>query len=320
MQILHPLNRLYSAICLYDVRVDLTLSDIGKYFLKIVEDLTSMAQRPPDWMSTASWPKVKPYGRMIKKLPDILRTEASIGVGFQCDPTKKFDCDYLTLEFDFKKTDFEGCPTWIIKGDADLLPLGSERSLGLAKGACTFFQPVYGFGFQKTLAWGPSFAAHGMLTQEDRTQREKDIIVGWGAATERGFHRIGYLRDIYPLNFLNETHLRREIQGVSMRTYIQKSKQNGSLSVISPDVTLWNVEEEHIPRLIDEFGKARIIFDYKEMVEKPQLARVIPRTDTEQLAFERDSMVSAFLLAGYSEKEARAIAMQEFPEVEQPPE
>jgi hypothetical protein len=84
---------------------------------------------------------------------------------------------------------------------------------------------------------------------------------------------------------LTQPHLSRRIGDDTLETWINKSSERGKLSPFARDVVLWEVQDEHIPKIRRELRRARAIFDWTRDIPDieghPQIAPTRAMWDAE---------------------------------------
>jgi hypothetical protein len=91
----------------------------------------------------------------------------------------------------------------------------------------------------------------------------RDRIGAWfreRMATNR--HLSGYLRDVYPLNVLCETHLSQRIGGVPLGDWIGKRSARGELRPLAGGAALWRIDEENVQQVLDELAPSGLLIAY----------------------------------------------------------
>jgi hypothetical protein len=139
------------------------------------------------------------------------------------------------------------------------------------------------------------------------TPAQEDAINKWGAAIRGCGDYLNdeishYLRDIYPLNFLNPRHLAMRVKGQSLKDWIESDPKRGSLkSLIANRLWVWQVPENRVQSVRSVLGKERLLISWgdfntpsggplghtygaKKAGHKPMLPSFngLPLTDTEQ--------------------------------------
>jgi hypothetical protein len=155
-----------------------------------------------------------------------------------------------------------------------ILTLDDERFLPTVRDAVLILRPAYGIGFTHSVIRGPTLYVTGMTMapadEEIPTGQEYEErlrVCRWGdIAMEEQVYRDGILRDVYPQNYLNETHLARRIQGSTFKKWVAEDPKRGQLEPFGDGLWLWSVEPEETDRLRNALFKAGLIFDWHRYV------------------------------------------------------
>lgn len=142
--------------------------------------------------------------------------------------------------------------------------------------AVRLLKPAYGIGFVWEKRRGPSFYVVGIncgpaghvAVGEEYEQNLR--VCRWGdIGLKEQVYRLGYLRNVYPYNFLSQPQLDRAIDGIQLREWIAQDAGRGKLVSISENMFVWTVEPNRIQDVQQSLERAGIIFDYKKWVKKP---------------------------------------------------
>jgi hypothetical protein len=102
------------------------------------------------------------------------------------------------------------------------------------------------YGYAHTHADPISFAS-GSAELHDALRRNWQVFT-FGTRTA-GPHYSERLRDIFPLNYLVESHLSFQLGGQSLREWIIASPARGALTNLEPGLWCWSVPENIIPQV-----------------------------------------------------------------------
>lgn len=100
------------------------------------------------------------------------------------------------------------------------------------------------------------------------TQAQEEAINKWGNAKGACSSYLNdtishYLRDIYPLNFINPHHLAMQVKGQSLKDWIQADSQRGSLKpLIENQLWVWQVPDNRIDSVRKVLGKERLLISW----------------------------------------------------------
>lgn len=100
------------------------------------------------------------------------------------------------------------------------------------------------------------------------TQAQEEAINKWGNAKGACSSYLNdtishYLRDIYPLNFLNPHHMAMRVKGQSLKDWIEADPKRGSLKpLIENQLWAWQVPENRIEPVRKVLGKERLLISW----------------------------------------------------------
>jgi len=140
-------------------------------------------------------------------------------------------------------------PNFILVYDDALSDFGKAAVTSLLKRFAAPCQPRYGYAFQRPFHLGPEWYVMGTIVGKI-SDKEGDEMTEWNnkyALSEDGY-KLGDLRDVYPYNWLCETHLNRsftlEGQTFTLRSFIESDPAHGTLCEMGHDRWLWHVADE----------------------------------------------------------------------------
>ena len=118
--------------------------------------------------------------------------------------------------------------------------------------------PFYGFAYLRSSAFGPLHFALGVnycprLGAIDKAEGDRttnwlmDITSGSGPAPL--VHRQGYLRDVFPVNFLSREHLEQPVDAQNLKDWIVGHSDRGYLQELAPGSHRWIVPDSAIPSI-----------------------------------------------------------------------
>lgn len=150
----------------------------------------------------------------------------------------------------------------------DIIPHNWDYIESLAKDILQWVKAGYGIAYQRDFDKGPGLYASGMITGPDRychsedtiIERELDNISKWFHiyGEPEDYHH-GDLRDIYPLNFLSETHLKRDVHGKTLKEWIGSNSDHGTLKPLTDILWSWRVPEDKIDSIREALKDTGII-------------------------------------------------------------
>lgn len=145
--------------------------------------------------------------------------------------------------------------------------LSSNTMLPLAKKLISAVNFEYGIGYTRKHHLGPAMYAIGIgqgLGSGGSDYEEGLNITQWGNIGMT--HKIyceGYIREIYPWNFLTDKQLQLSVGNVKFIEWIQEQPVRGSLELISSDITLWKVEDNNIHAIRQCLQSTGNIFNWR---------------------------------------------------------
>jgi hypothetical protein len=130
--------------------------------------------------------------------------------------------------------------------------------------------PQYGFGFVREYGLGPDYFSIGYVynaTLKDVDQSDWRRIQAWSNERagnpadhpERHRHLRGMILDVFPMNVLNDVHLRQFVEGLPLKQWILRETGEGSLVQISDRCAVWSVAEERRAPLSARLDEAGLI-------------------------------------------------------------
>lgn len=140
-----------------------------------------------------------------------------------------------------------------------------ERMLDLARTILHELKPVYGTGFYRPRRLGPNYYVIGMNYEDpeegDRPldDEEKLRVSRWSDCNLEE----GYLRDIYPWNFLTAPHLARKVGRQKLANWIGADPRRGELSEFVNGVYFWRIEPSALAEIRKTLWEAEVIFNWR---------------------------------------------------------
>lgn len=143
-------------------------------------------------------------------------------------------------------------------------PLPGDALLSISTIVVKTLAPSYGFGFQREMRLGPTMYVAGLVQGlqpwgDERPEGEK--IEAWKIGIKNKVYEQGLLRDVYPWNFLTDLQLGRQIDGKSLKQWIETHPEFGTLSAIADPMFLWQVADVQIVRVRSVLQNAGLVFE-----------------------------------------------------------
>lgn len=153
----------------------------------------------------------------------------------------------------------------IVGSRSSIAPVPGESMFSIARSLIRDLSPIYGIGFRREMDLGPTFYAMGGcmgLQPWGPEKSEGERIDRWRAlGIKQRVYEEGFLRGVYRWNVLTELQLARQIEGVSLRRWIEEDRERGSLAIVEGSTWLWEVKEEQMPRVRSAMENAGMVFD-----------------------------------------------------------
>ena len=226
----------------YDLRgwVEYIVEIFRKYGL----EPTMMGISAPTVKST----KMHTYTREVKKLCK-LDISTITGISIKATLNGSDDChrhQIFTAIFDIGlKPEITSC---VLTLDNSFADLELDRWNNIAQHMAFFFQPRYGYGYQRLYKTGPEWYAFGISCDLKYGDPERELVNCWSNAysMSNGKYRTGDMRDIYPLNVLSSAHNQRMVDGMALFDWINADTSRGTLTKVGEDLWSWWLKDEDI--------------------------------------------------------------------------
>ena len=131
--------------------------------------------------------------------------------------------------------------------------------------------PTYGYRFTESETSYPEFHVGGIGFGSDRRRHEKRItsLSAWshGKNTQppHSPFEIGMLRDVYEVNWINDSHLQAKVGSTTLMERIKIDPRFGSLSASSSKLFRWNIDLVNLA-FVRERLKGSVLFGLDEFV------------------------------------------------------
>jgi hypothetical protein len=150
------------------------------------------------------------------------------------------------------------------------LPLRADLWLHLARFLITKFRPAYGYCYQRPFDHGPHLYPLCLGTDKKYPHERQGRISQWTEALrDEANLKNGWLREVFPWNFLGPDHLKAPVGDMTLREWIVQNKDCGTLAPVTGDITLWDVRDERLAETGKKLMEAGRVFDYmRDIVDK----------------------------------------------------
>ncbi|HWL07899.1 MAG TPA: hypothetical protein VNQ76_05825 [Planctomicrobium sp.] len=134
--------------------------------------------------------------------------------------------------------------------------------------------PHYGFNCEMDHKSGPQFYAIGLnhhrADEDESNTREEELAVSrWGdIGMEEGVYTNGIIRDVYPINYLSEFHLKTQIDEQTLHSWISSESSRGTLEAVNKRIFSWKVSPPKIPQVRERLWASGIIFNWRSYLSK----------------------------------------------------
>lgn len=174
-----------------------------------------------------------------------------------------------TIAFDYEGNSNKLCAYMSVVND--IYNSNQESLNSIVEEMIAILKPEYGIGYHRPKAYGPGVYVYGVSVSPsedasfDGENYEESLRINrWSdIGMKRQVYKRGYLRDLYPYNYLTQVHLDRLVDGITLKTWIKQNLSHGTLKEMPQGLTLWSVLPENIPVLRKKLREMGVIFDYK---------------------------------------------------------
>jgi hypothetical protein len=257
-----PVSAACSAVVFYGISLT---AEAAESFYRALVDWFKELGYPPTRVGVTGGPA---DGR--GKMASYARVEAKLGkAGFE--GVEGFTIDTLPA----KSTTFEyavvgGCRTgigdvaWMIARSslADLFP---TSMLPLAFKVARELNPCYGVGFRQDGLLGPKECYVN--------------VVPWNHGGQWQAYNDGFLRDVYPWNFVSAFQLQVRVEGRTLEEWIHADPNRGRVSDFLGSLKLWEVEDDRQPAVRRRLQEANVVFDKDRYLARYDPESVQPRAE-----------------------------------------
>lgn len=126
---------------------------------------------------------------------------------------------------------------------------------------CEFFNPGYGYYYQRPAIHAPRWYACGVVMGLEKNDPECAMIDAWGDKFRTSNeYKTGDLRDIYQMNLVMDAHLNREIiPNTTLRSFIESDSRYGLLSAVDEQRTVWWIAAQNIAQAREALRPSGIV-------------------------------------------------------------
>jgi len=165
-------------------------------------------------------------------------------------------------------------PTFVLAARCSVAMLEDCGLTRLIESCIRNLNPAYGIGYHRNHDEGPAFYAIGINyaqtpEQDASASDERESISRWGdVGLVDEVYRVGFLRDVYPLNYLTEPQLTTRVGDQTLQEWISSSDSRGSLYDIENQMTRWKVPTDRIESVRGVLSEAGVIIDWPSYIEQ----------------------------------------------------
>jgi hypothetical protein len=224
-------------------------------------------QKPTRMILTA--PFIKPssktksfnhYNKLIRSMNYKDIYSFWIGAGYPDNPGgDQTDCS-IGFDIDWRH---KKCLTLYFKNNI------SQYNYKTTKDILQYFKPSYGIAFQMNNKEKNAYIyILSMLNPDDSEDIENDIT-NWKHAYndpygDCGTYKTGDFRNLYPLNFIGEAHLNRDVHGQTLRAWIESNPTRGTLEPLNEKLWTWEIPEDQIPVLREQLRDTDLLICFRD--------------------------------------------------------
>ncbi len=146
---------------------------------------------------------------------------------------------------------------------------------------CKIIKPKYGIFYEMPFVYSPYFYVTGSMGLGELDDKEwskfynpkhvdfRKRVVSWVSLTEEFHDSImnkvynlctdGHLREIYPINFINENHLKYEIfSKTTLKDWVLAEDHRGKLEQVTDELWAWTIEDADLEDITIALSKSDI--------------------------------------------------------------
>lgn len=240
-------SELANALALHDFAN--TTYDLKAWVAYVVELFRTYGLEPTRMGISATsikYGKMKTYIREVKKL-DTIDNATITGIEIQATRHGSDDSNWDDIFNAFLSIE-NSQSTCVISLDNEIVKFDRQIWNGITQNLSNFFNPRYGYGFQRTHKKGPVFYPLGIGCDLEYRSAESELINCWANAYRipSGKYRTGDMRDIYPMNVLSAAHNERMVEDMPLFDWINADASRGTLTKLDDNLWSWWVPEAQI--------------------------------------------------------------------------
>ena len=153
---------------------------------------------------------------------------------------------------------------------APMAELTSPDFRDLARRLVTRCGAAYGIAYRRSRLLGPGYYAFAFVYETPVAPPpdvDEDHLGAWLLALEHATYEAGELRWVYPLNYVNDAQLAREIEGSTLCDWVAADPARGTLAPSGP-LTEWSVPEQSLAAVRAAAGRAGLTFSRERFVRE----------------------------------------------------
>jgi len=136
--------------------------------------------------------------------------------------------------------------------DEHYLPFASEEYDRIWQEMLSYGRWQYGHGYRAPSKIYPWMFMHGFACHGITTEEEDKALDQWRGATRE--EKLVKLRDLYPYNFLSDSHLSQEVKkGQTLRQFIKKQRDTEFVQLTDYGLHLWKILDESLQAELREY-------------------------------------------------------------------
>lgn len=254
-------NRMDNALVFYDL--DVKNIDVEGFYAYILEWFKKYDQVPTRMALSGENVKPSTKTKTFKHYDKVLKENNYEKIEYIWLGSTPADAKYDTSDAIFSiELSLDSKPYVTIVFDDAVIPFSKDSMALLAKDLSSFFKSNYAIGFQRHNDKGPSCYAMGVIYNGGYSDIENAVIAKWLYGYPKEYNP-GDLRDVYPLNFISQAHLERQVEGKSFKQWIELSPHHGTLESVTDTLWMWSLNEGDISSVREALKNADLLVVYR---------------------------------------------------------